>query len=356
MSRLTFFLVFMLSLNLLAADGAGAGAPQKAKRKATRTTSKHAAAATPPAATADDVRQLRDALEAQQQHVQQLEQQLQQVQSQLQRAESAATDSQSKVVAIQTSTSKQQEETTKLQQDMGDFKHSMTAYATSTQEGQKRKGKAAMASGASAELVDRLLEIHDLEGLHEAGVEAEQIEGELQFDLLLPDKYMRTETSSIGGGMAEITRVSGINGEQAFRDAHSSGGGGGVSLRARKFRMAKRRPNANGRNGRDPHHSGCHRPETWSIRLPEGYGTSDVPENFGGIVFFPCLPGQGRKTAGAGSGRGAGGPHPLRNPNHSAPDGMPEVRIAPCRGLRAPGRGYAGRGHRNLCIFPQSCR
>lgn len=138
MSRLTFFLVFMLSLNLLAADGAGAGAPQKAKRKATRTTSKHAAAATPPAATADDVRQLRDALEAQQQHVQQLEQQLQQVQSQLQRAESAATDSQSKVVAIQTSTSKQQEETTKLQQDMGDFKHSMTAYATSTQEGQKR--------------------------------------------------------------------------------------------------------------------------------------------------------------------------------------------------------------------------
>ena len=58
----------------------------------------------------------------------------------------------------------------------------------------------------------------------------EQIEGELQFDLLLPDKYMRTETSSIGGGMAEITRVSGINGEQAFRDAHSSGGGGGMVM------------------------------------------------------------------------------------------------------------------------------
>lgn len=59
----------------------------------------------------------------------------------------------------------------------------------------------------------------------------EQIQGDIQFDLLLPDKYKRTETTSLGDGMAEITRISGINGEQAFLDAHASGGGGMVIVR-----------------------------------------------------------------------------------------------------------------------------
>ncbi|HKP11051.1 MAG TPA: hypothetical protein VJZ91_03040 [Blastocatellia bacterium] len=59
----------------------------------------------------------------------------------------------------------------------------------------------------------------------------EQVQGDIQFDLLLPDKYKRTETTSMGDGMAEITRVSGINGEQAFLDAHASGGGGMVIVR-----------------------------------------------------------------------------------------------------------------------------
>ena len=57
------------------------------------------------------------------------------------------------------------------------------------------------------------------------GNEDEQIQGEIQLDFLLPDKYMRTETTSVGGGMAEVTRIIGINGDQIFRDAHSSGGG-----------------------------------------------------------------------------------------------------------------------------------
>jgi hypothetical protein len=59
----------------------------------------------------------------------------------------------------------------------------------------------------------------------------EQIQGEIQFDFLLPDKYLHTETTSVGDGLTEITRVSGINGEQAFLDAHASGGGGMVIIR-----------------------------------------------------------------------------------------------------------------------------
>lgn len=53
----------------------------------------------------------------------------------------------------------------------------------------------------------------------------EQVESEIELNYLLPDKYMRAETSSMGGGMAEITRISGINGDQVFRDARSTGGG-----------------------------------------------------------------------------------------------------------------------------------
>src|SRR5689334_25440535 len=44
----------------------------------------------------------------------------------------------------------------------------------------------------------------------------EQIQGEIEFAFLLPDKYLRTETTSVGDGLTEITRISGINGEQAF--------------------------------------------------------------------------------------------------------------------------------------------
>lgn len=53
----------------------------------------------------------------------------------------------------------------------------------------------------------------------------EQVESEIELNYLLPDKFMKAETSSMGGGMAEITRISGINGDQVFRDARSTGGG-----------------------------------------------------------------------------------------------------------------------------------
>jgi hypothetical protein len=139
MSRLRFLLPFLLlSLSLHAAENAATSAPQKPKHKASTKTAARPSAQTTPVATADDVRQLREALASQQQRVQQLEQQLQQFQSQFQRAEAAATDAQSKVAEMQTSTSKQQSDYSKLQLDMNDFRTTMTAQSVATQEGQKR--------------------------------------------------------------------------------------------------------------------------------------------------------------------------------------------------------------------------
>jgi hypothetical protein len=54
-----------------------------------------------------------------------------------------------------------------------------------------------------------------------------EMSGEIQFDLILPDKIMRTETLSPMPG-AEITRIEAANGESAWSDQQSSGLGGGM--------------------------------------------------------------------------------------------------------------------------------
>jgi hypothetical protein len=51
--------------------------------------------------------------------------------------------------------------------------------------------------------------------------------GEIQFDFILPDKLMRTETMSPLPG-AEIVRIDAVNGESAWSDQQSSGMGGGM--------------------------------------------------------------------------------------------------------------------------------
>jgi hypothetical protein len=52
-----------------------------------------------------------------------------------------------------------------------------------------------------------------------------QIEGEIEMSLLLPDKYMKAEIMPLPIGDGEVKRVIGINGDQTFRDAQSTGGG-----------------------------------------------------------------------------------------------------------------------------------
>ena len=57
-----------------------------------------------------------------------------------------------------------------------------------------------------------------------------ELSGELQLDILLPDKYMTTEESTLPMGGAQLTRINGLNGDQPFRDARTSGGGGGMMI------------------------------------------------------------------------------------------------------------------------------
>jgi hypothetical protein len=56
-----------------------------------------------------------------------------------------------------------------------------------------------------------------------------EMSGEIQFDLILPDKMMRTETMNPVPG-AEITRIEAINGNISWADQQSSGTGGGMIM------------------------------------------------------------------------------------------------------------------------------
>jgi len=53
--------------------------------------------------------------------------------------------------------------------------------------------------------------------------------GELQIDLLLPDKMLRVETMTLMGG-AELTRAEAVNGANAWTDQQTSGHGGGMVM------------------------------------------------------------------------------------------------------------------------------
>lgn len=56
-----------------------------------------------------------------------------------------------------------------------------------------------------------------------------EMTGEVQLDLLLPDKMMRTETMSPMPSM-EITRIEAMSGDKVWFDQQSSGGGGGMVM------------------------------------------------------------------------------------------------------------------------------
>src|SRR5215510_6137642 len=56
-----------------------------------------------------------------------------------------------------------------------------------------------------------------------------EMSGEVNYDLLLPDKMMKTETMSPMPSL-EITRIETINGEDVWEDQQQHGGGGGVVM------------------------------------------------------------------------------------------------------------------------------
>lgn len=57
------------------------------------------------------------------------------------------------------------------------------------------------------------------------GPQMPESSGDFEMELLLPDKYKRTENMSLMGGAAQVTRIDGFNGEQMFTDSSSSGSG-----------------------------------------------------------------------------------------------------------------------------------
>jgi hypothetical protein len=56
-----------------------------------------------------------------------------------------------------------------------------------------------------------------------------EMSGETSFDLLLPDKMMKTETMNPMPGL-EITRIEAINGDSVWEDQQQHGGGGGMVM------------------------------------------------------------------------------------------------------------------------------
>ena len=67
-----------------------------------------------------------------------------------------------------------------------------------------------------------------------------QVDGELEIELLLPDKFKKTETMNLPVGGASITRIEGLNGEQRFSDSRTNSTGGGTIM----FRKAEDQPQA----------------------------------------------------------------------------------------------------------------
>jgi hypothetical protein len=102
--------------------------------------------------TAQDVKELRDALAAQQQQIQELreemrgretalqqaQQQAQQAQQQLQQAQSAATDAQQKAADAESAANAQQATVTKLSSDLTDVKNTLSNSVVASQDEQKR--------------------------------------------------------------------------------------------------------------------------------------------------------------------------------------------------------------------------
>ena len=106
---------------------------------AKKTTKKPAA---PPAATAEEVNELRKALAAQQEQIEALRQALQQQnaasQSQVQQAQAQAAAAENKATQAQAALDAQKESFTKLSSDVTDIKGNMTNAATQTQDDQQR--------------------------------------------------------------------------------------------------------------------------------------------------------------------------------------------------------------------------
>jgi hypothetical protein len=137
---LTWFLIVVFALPMLAQTTGSTTTTTTSTRAKRRRT----AAVARPAVTAQDVQQLRDALAAQQQQIEQLRQELarrdqdiQQSQQQAQQAQTAASDAASKADQAAAAASQQQQAVGQIQSDVTDLKQNSVSAALSLQETQK---------------------------------------------------------------------------------------------------------------------------------------------------------------------------------------------------------------------------
>ncbi len=97
----------------------------------------------PQSATADEVRELRELLDAQRQELREMREEMRQMRAERAQAADAlrvAAEAQEKATGAQTASAQQQESVSRLQSDVADLKNNMTNAALSTQDDQKRVG------------------------------------------------------------------------------------------------------------------------------------------------------------------------------------------------------------------------
>jgi hypothetical protein len=113
-----------------------------AKKTVKKTAAKKAVVVAAPAATAAEVKELRDALAAQQQQIEQMRNELQQrtaaSQTQVQQAQAQAAAAENKAAEAQAALDQQKENVTKLSADVTDLKGNLTSTATQMQDDQQK--------------------------------------------------------------------------------------------------------------------------------------------------------------------------------------------------------------------------
>ena len=138
--------IFLMALTLLAVS-AGVWAQSSTTSNPAPKKKRAAAAMAPaaPAATEAEVKELKDAIAAQQQQIHELTLQLQrnqqafqQAQQQAQQAQSTAADAQQKAASVQSAADQQQQAVAKLSTDVADVKATVAGSASTEQDSQKR--------------------------------------------------------------------------------------------------------------------------------------------------------------------------------------------------------------------------
>jgi hypothetical protein len=92
---------------------------------------------------------------------------------------------------------------------------------------QELLSQARAALGGEAKL--KALRSLSITGTYRRVMGEREMSGEVEFDFLLPDKFLKTDTLSPLPGM-QVTSVEAINGEQVWSDSRSGGGGGGMMV------------------------------------------------------------------------------------------------------------------------------